>query len=80
MRTVPNPNLASTAPWDQPRKATTVTLRFPGARAATEAELLAHLVRESPTLSEPAIELIHGHAQADANCCLISWRNKDYRG
>jgi hypothetical protein len=68
-----------TAYWDQPRKGTTVTLRFVGAETATEEELLARLRTESPDLVEPCIEHVNSRGDGWA-CCLISWRNLAFRG
>lgn len=68
--------IASTAPWDQPRNATTITLRGRDMRQATAEELLLKLKRESPQLLEPAIEHVHSPRGNDWVICLISWRNR----
>lgn len=75
-------SLTSTAPWDQPRNATTVTLYLPDALTASESDLIAHLQREH-RMREVEIEVIHfrkpGYDERGPSvCCLISWRNLDY--
>lgn len=68
----------STAPWDQPRRATTVTLRRSGARTASEEELVAQIELESPHMSEVEIDFVNWRKDGEV-CCLISWRNPALR-
>lgn len=74
----------STAPWDQPRNATTTTYYFEGAETATEADVLAHIAAERPDMQGVKVELIHYRKPAydsrgPSVCCLISWFNPSYR-
>lgn len=75
----------STAPWDQPRNATTVMLYFAEALTADETSIVHQLRLSHPTMRDPQVHVIH-HRKAAADsrgpsvCCLISWENPSYRG
>jgi hypothetical protein len=67
----------STAPWDQPRKASTVTVRVPNPFDATDAELLAALdaAHGPPPLVEPRVEYVNFRNSDGRVCFGVSWRN-----
>ncbi len=78
----------STAPEDQPRNGTTVTLYLPNAETISESDLIAHLESEprrtGPRMTGVQIHLIHnrkpayGDVRGPSICCLISWQNPSY--
>lgn len=76
---------SSTAPEDQPRNGTTVTLYLPNAETISERELISHLESKprftGPNMTGVQIHVIHsrkpayGDVRGPSICCLISWAN-----
>ena len=72
----------STAPWDQPRKGSTVTVTVSNPRTATDEELLAALegeTPEKPPMLDPAVEYVNWRNDDGRVCFGVSWRNRSYR-
>jgi hypothetical protein len=78
----------STAPWDQPRKSTTVTVDVPNPMEASDAELLAALNSQQPhepPVMEQAVEYVNSRrpnfqAPGGQVCFCVSWRNRSWKG
>lgn len=70
----------STAPWDQPRNGSTITLEGVGVDTFSEDQLRRRIARKHPTMKAIRIETIHsrkpgGHGVPPSVCMLISWAN-----
>lgn len=75
------PASASTAPWDQPRNASTVTIEHMDALALTDDDILAEVRRRWPQMVEPRVEYInsrkstYSEREPGSVCLGLSWRN-----
>lgn len=73
----------STAPWDQPRNATTVTVTVSNPFEATDEELIAALDAQCPSIDvrplDEHVDYVNWRKPDGRVCFGVSWRNPNYR-